>query len=126
MAATHVCCGHSAVTGDVVLPAPVGRILEGPLAGLAVRRDDDKIIGANRVLLLVRGTGNPRMESMQGGKELPEQTFKVSSTAVECLLNDPPARVNSVGYCDVNKMLTRTLCQHPSRKRPPLSHVATR
>ena len=97
------------MAGDVVLPVPVGRIREDPLAGLAVLRADGKIIGANRVLLLVRGTGGTQMESIHEGKELKEQVFKVSSTAAVCLLSDTPARVNLVGYCDFSKMLAYRL-----------------
>ena len=70
LTATRLCCGLSAVSGDVVLPVPVGRILEDPLAGLAVRRDDQNIIGASRVLLLVRGTGTTTMEPIDGEKQL--------------------------------------------------------
>ena len=106
MVAARLCRGLSEVAGDVVLPVPVGRILEDPLAGLAVRRDDGKIIGANRVLLLARGTSSTEMESIQEGKELREQIFKVSSTAADCLLSDPPAQVNLVGYCDFTNTLT--------------------
>ena len=40
MAAARVCRGLSEVAGDVVLPVQVGRALEDPLAGLAVRQDD--------------------------------------------------------------------------------------
>ena len=109
MAATRLCRGLSEVTGDVVLPVPLSRILEDPLAGLAVRRDDEKIIGANRVLLLVRGTSETKMEPIQEGKNLAEQTYKVSSTALACHLSDTPARVNLVGYCDFNKMLAYRL-----------------
>ena len=95
--AARLCRGLSEVAGDVVLPVPVGRILDDPLAGLAVRRDDDKIIGAHRVLLLVRGTGGTQIESIHEGKELAEQVFTVSSTAAVCLLSDTSARVNLVG-----------------------------
>ena len=52
MNAARLCRGVSEVVGDVVLPAPVDRDLEDPLAGLAVRRDDTKNIGTHRVLLL--------------------------------------------------------------------------
>ena len=67
MTAARLCRGFSDVVGDVVLPVPVGRVLEDPLAGLAVRRDDNKNIGANRVLLLVRGTGQTKMDPLQEG-----------------------------------------------------------
>ena len=63
------------------------------------RRDDGKIIGANRVLLLVRGTSQTKMDPLQEG----------SSMAADCLLSEPPAQVDLVGYCDFNKMLTYRL-----------------
>ena len=101
--------GLSEVAADVVLPVPVSRIVEDPLVGLAVRGDGQKIIGANRVLLLVRGTEKTHLEPLQEGKELSEQTFQVSSTAAVCLLSDPPETVNLVGYCDFNEMLAYRL-----------------
>ena len=109
MTASRLCRGISVVVGDVVLPVPVSRVLEVPLVGLAVRRDDNKNIGANRVLLLVRGTSDTKMEPLQEGKEIAEQTFKVSSMAADCLLSEPPAQVDLVGYCDFNNMLTYRL-----------------
>ena len=113
VSATRLCCGLSVVTGDVVLPVPVGRILEDPLQGLAVRRDDGKIIGANRVWLLVRGQGTTKMEPLDNQKTMTEQVFKVCSTEAMCLLSHPPegnaAKVNLVGYCDFARMLTYRL-----------------
>ena len=109
MTAARLCRGFSEVVGDVVLPVPVSRVLEVPLVGLAVRRDDNKNIGANRVMLLVRGTSETKMEPLQEGKEIAEQTFKVSSMAADCLLSEPPAQVDLVGYCDFNNMLTYRL-----------------
>ena len=41
MTAARLCRGFSEVVGDVVLPVPVGSVREDPLAGLAVRRDDN-------------------------------------------------------------------------------------
>ena len=78
MAATRLCRGLSAAAGDVVLPVPVGRVRVGPLVGLAVLPDDGNIIGANRALPLVRGTGSTHMEPLQDGKDLAEQTFKAT------------------------------------------------
>ena len=109
MAATRLCRGLSEVARDVVLPVPLSRILEDPLAGLAVRRDDQKIIGANRVLLLVRGTSSTKMEPIQEDRDLAKQSFKVSSTGALCLLSDSQSPMNLVGYCDFNKMLTYRL-----------------
>ena len=109
MTAARLCRGISKVVGDVVLPVPVGRVLEDPLAGLAVRGDDNKNIGANRVLLLVRGTSQTKMDPLHEGRDMAEQTFKVSSMAADCLLREPRAQVDLVGYCDFNKMLTYRL-----------------
>ena len=106
MTAARLCRSLSEVAGDVVLSVPVRRILEGPLMGLAVRRDEGKIIGANRVLLLVRGTSTTKMESILDDKALEDQIYKVSPTAADCLLSDPPAQVNSVGYCAFANMRT--------------------
>ena len=41
MTAARLCRGLSAVTADVALPVPVGRVVEDPLAGLAARGDGD-------------------------------------------------------------------------------------
>ena len=49
---------------------PVGRILEDPLAGLAVLRDDKQVIGAHRVLLLARVTGDTVMGPVHENKDL--------------------------------------------------------
>ena len=113
LSATRLCCGLSMVTGDVVLPVPVGRILDDPLQGMAVRRDDDKIIGANRVWLLVRGQCETKMDPLHDKMELTSQEFKVFSEESRCLLSDPAedtdGKVNLVGYCDFHKMLTYRL-----------------
>ena len=109
MTAARLCRGFSEVVGDVVLPVPVGRVLEDPLAGLAVRGDDNKNIGANKVLLLVRGTSETNIDPLQEGKDMAEQTFKVSSMAADCLLSESRAQVDLVGYCDFKKMLTYRL-----------------
>ena len=77
MAAARLCRGLSEVAGDVVLPVPVGRVREDPLVGLAVRRDGKKNFGANRVLLLVRGTSSTHMGKIEEAKTMADQTFKV-------------------------------------------------
>ena len=109
LTATRLCRGLSDVAADVVLPVPVGRVVEDPLVGLAVTGDGDKIIGANRVLLLVRGTQKTILEPLEEGKALCEQTYKVTSTGAVCLLSDKDETVNLVGYCDFNEMLTYRL-----------------
>ena len=61
--ALRMCCGLSAVSGDVVMPVPVSRIVEDPLQGLAICRDGANNIGANRAWLLVRGQNAPQTEA---------------------------------------------------------------
>ena len=111
--ALRMCCGLSVVSGDVVLPVPVSRIVEDPLQGLAVCHDGANNIGANRVWLLVRGQSATTMESLDDKKALTDQVFKVSSTETSCLLTDPTGdangKINLVGYCDFNKMLAYRL-----------------
>eukprot|EP00959_Pyramimonas_sp_CCMP1952_P404238 8470511-Pyramimonas_sp.AAC.1 len=68
-----MCCGLSAVSGDVALPAPVSRIVEDPLQGLAVCRDGANDVGANPARLLVRGQGETKMESLDDAKALADQ-----------------------------------------------------
>ena len=82
---------------------------------MAVRRDpapgsaSAQVIGASRVLLLVRGTSETTMSPIADGQELSQQHFKVESKSASCLLSDTPARVNLVGYCDFGKMLAYRL-----------------
>ena len=57
----------------------------------------------------MRGTGQTKMDPLQEGKDMEEQTLKVSSMAADCLLSEPRAQVDLVGYCDFNKMLTYRL-----------------
>ena len=49
--------------------------MERPLVGLVVRRGDKKNIGANRVLLLVRGANRTQMEPVEAAKTVAEHTF---------------------------------------------------
>ena len=113
--AMRLLCGLSAVTGDVVIPVPATYVVEDHLVGMAVRRDaapgsaSAQVIGASRVLLLVRGTSETKMSPIAGGQELSQQHFKVESTSASCLLSDTPARVNLVGYCDFGKMMAYRL-----------------
>ena len=113
--AMRLLCGLSAVTGDVVIPAPATHVVEDHLVGMAVRRDpapgsaSAQVIGASRVLLLVRGTSETTMSPIADGHDLSQQHFKVESKSASCLLSDTPARVNMVGYCDFGKMLAYRL-----------------
>ena len=105
MAAVRLWRGLSEVTGDVVLPVLVGRALEDPLVGLAVRRDGKKNIGADRVVLLVRGTNSTHMETIEEAKTMAGQIIMVLSAAADCRLSEPPAQADLAGECDLNKML---------------------
>ena len=108
MLATRLCRGLSTVVSEVVLPVPASRIVDDPLVGMATRRDDDVLIGAHRLLLLVRGTTKTTLDPIDPTKPVDQQVFKVSSQA-DCLLSDTPMKVNLVGYCDFAKMLTYRL-----------------
>ena len=61
------------------------------------------------MLLLVRGTSQTQFKKLQDDKDTEEQTFKMSSMAADCLLSDPPAQVDLVGYCEFNMMVTYRL-----------------
>ena len=76
--------GLSAVTADVVLPAPVGRVLEGPLAGQAVGGPSQTIIGASWVQLLARGTGAAHPGALGDVKGLSDTTFKAPLADAVC------------------------------------------
>ena len=99
MNAMRLSLGLSVVTGEVVLPAPVGRVCDAPLIGMAVKREGTAPIGTHRVLLLVRGTKETECEPLE------EQTLKVCSSAVRCLLTEEPAYVDIVGNGGMKKML---------------------
>ena len=108
MLATRLCKGLSTVVSEVVLPVPASRIVGDPLVGMATRWDDDLLVGAHRLLLLVRGTTKTTLDPIDATKPVDQQVFKVSSEA-DCLLSDTPMKVNLVGYCDFAKMLTYRL-----------------
>ena len=112
MKAMRLMVGLSEIVGDVVIPAPVQRVTDAPLIGLAVRSDvSEQPLAAHRVLLLVQGTKETDMEPLDEKKKMSEQTFKMQSTGVRCLLSDEEAHINLVGYCDFKKMLTYRLDQ---------------
>ena len=62
--AMRLTLGLSDIVGDVVLAAPADRVGDAPLVGLAARSDDDMPIGAHRILLLVQGTGDSKLEPL--------------------------------------------------------------
>ena len=81
--AMRLSLGLSSVAGDVVLPAPAGRVSESPLDGMALRTDDGGLIGAFRVLLLVRGTQGTKCDPIdrsRHSKSHPRVRFACSAT----------------------------------------------
>ena len=56
MTVMQISLGLSQVSDDVVLPVPASRLLDAPMVGLAAQHDNGHVIGAYRVLLLVKGT----------------------------------------------------------------------
>ena len=94
--------GLAAITGDIVLPAPADRISQCPILGLALRKDSGDKIAAHRVLLLVVGTCDSKLEPLasEDGQPLSAAKFIVGSSSVQCLLSQPPVFVDLHGYCD--------------------------
>ena len=105
MTVMQISLGLSQVTDDVVLPVPAIRILDAPLLGLAARRDNGQPVGCFRILLLVKGTTETLLEPLSDSGPVSEQSFKVTSTHVQCLLSEPTKEITLVGYCDFQKTL---------------------
>ena len=105
MTVMQVSLGLSQVSDDVVLPVPAIRLLDAPLVGLAARRDFGLPIGAFRVLLLVRGSTETVCDPIDDSLPMKEQSFKVTSTCVRCLLSEPAREITLVGYCDFKKIM---------------------
>ena len=101
--------GLSEVTADVVIPVPANRVVDSPVIGMAVVHDNEKLIRAHRVLLLAQGTCETVCESLSQTTSVQEQTFKLTSNSVRCLLCDAPSYFNLVGYSDMKKLLTYRL-----------------
>ena len=76
--AMRLSLGLSTVTGDVVLPAPVCRVGEAPLVGMAVQKDGGQLIGAFRLLPLVRGTMDAVCDPIDDSIPMAQQTFSKS------------------------------------------------
>ena len=108
-AALQSMLGLHEIGGDVVIPAPLDRVLDVPLVGLSVKSDAQEYVSAYRVLLLLEGSEASSLEPLDEGRRLQDQTFKVCSSSVRCLLSEQDCRVNLVGYCDFGKMLTYRL-----------------
>ena len=97
--------GLSTVTDDVVIPAPADRLLDEPMLGLALRRDGAAgPVGAHRVLLIVEGTEETETEIIAETKPTSEQTFKMVSENVRCLLSETETTMKLVAYCNMKRM----------------------
>jgi hypothetical protein len=71
---------------------------------------DSPPISAHRFLLLVQGTCPTKLDTLEAvGASLQDQTFKVSSSKVRCLLSTTEQYLDLVGYCDFANMLTYRL-----------------
>ena len=103
--------GLSTLSDDVVVPAPADRVLDEPMLGLALKRDAGEPLGAFRVLLLIQGTQDTDMDTIDDTKPLQQQTFKMVSNNARCLLSDSPTAVHLVAYSDFKKSLTYRLDQ---------------
>ena len=109
--AMRAAVGLTEIIGDLVIPAPVERVNDAPMIGLAVRSDKRPPLAVHRVLLLVQGTCKSVLDACGDAKRIEDETFKVSSKGVRCLLSDVDKFVDLVGYCDYDGMLTYRLDQ---------------
>ncbi len=99
MKAMHQALGLSTVSDDVVASAPAERVLDEPMIGLALRRDSCEPLGAFRVLLLIQGTQDTDMDTIDENLPTQQQTFKMTSNKTRCLLSDAETAVQLVAYC---------------------------
>ena len=109
LSAMHQSLGLSTVSDDVVVSAPADRVLDEAMLGLALKRDAGDPLGAFRVLLLVQGTQESEMDTIDDKLPLQQQTFKMISSNARCLLSDSPIAVQLIAYCDFKKSLTYRL-----------------
>ena len=103
--------GLASVVGEIVIPAPFEFVLDSPMLGMAGQiLPDSPPISAHRFLLLVQGTCPTKLDTLEAvGASLQDQTFKVSSSKVRCLLSTTEQYLDLVGYCDFANMLTYRL-----------------
>ena len=98
--------GLADIVGDVVQAVPAERLVDCPMLGLAVRSDNKGVIGANRVLVLVQGSGNSNLRPLGTGQgNFAAETFRVTSEKVRCLLSVKETHIDLHGYCDFQNML---------------------
>ena len=97
--------GLSIVSDDVVVSAPADRVVDEAMLGLALKREGKQALGAHRALLLIQGTEDTDMDSIDDKLPLSQQTFKMISNNARCLLSDSPIAVQLVTYSDFKKSL---------------------
>jgi len=106
--------GLAQTAGGAVLAAPVSRVEQNPMHGLAVRVDpvhdwqnETQLLSAHRVLLLVQGTVQSTLERVNA--EGDPDAFCVTSPKTKCLLAEgllaEEAEIDLKGYCDMDTML---------------------
>jgi hypothetical protein len=96
--AMRAVAGLTEITGDLVIPSPVERVIDAPMIGLAVRSDKRPPLAVHRVLFLVQGTRKSQLDARGDAKRIEDQSYNVSSKDL-------------VGYCDYDGMLTYRLDQ---------------
>ena len=107
--AMRLALGLADLDGDVVQACPVERVGDASMLGLAVRSDVKGWISAHRVLLLVQGTCESQLDAVGEAKGLTEQSYRVTSNKVRCLLSETESFIDLHGYCDFGNMLTYRL-----------------
>ena len=61
------------------------------------------------MLLLVQGTEDTNCEPIDDKLSMAQQTFKVTSQKVCCLLSESPVHMTLLGYCDFKRMMAYRL-----------------
>jgi hypothetical protein len=107
--AMRLALGLADLDGDVVQACPVERVGDASMLGLAVRSDVKGWISAHRVLLLVQGTCESQLDPVGEAKGLKDQSYRVTSNKVRCLLSETESLIDLHGYCDFGNMLTYRL-----------------
>ena len=93
------------IVGDMVVPAPATAIDDTLLSGMVLSGPNDRPVPAHRALLLVKGNEKSTLAALDESLPLQQQSFKVSSKNVRCLLSAGEMLVDLHGYCDFNGML---------------------
>ena len=68
-----------------------------------------RLFAAHRVLFLVEGTTTSKVDPLGEVTRMSDNSFKVTSPGVKCLLSEKETYVDLVGYCDSNAMLAYRL-----------------